>query len=375
MSTAAVPAGSASERSATRPRLDARIRVQHDAFALDVTVSVPPGQTVALVGPNGAGKSTALRALSGLRPLDGGHIDVDGVRWDDPNTSCFVDPEHRAIGYVFQDLRLFPHLDARANVAFGLRTRGIARAAADASAQTWLERVGLADFAHRRPAELSGGQAQRVALARALAPAPDLLLLDEPLAALDPATRHEMRALLRRELTEFEGVAVLVTHDPVDTALLADEALVLEDGACTQRAEPANLLAHPGTPWVARWADTNLFIGTLQAAPLRVEVGDDATLLLSESPQGVGLTHRCAVAVAPSAVVLHRDVPSGSARNVWMGVLDGIEPAAHRIRARVGGALPIVAELTPAGLAALDLRVGDPVWVAVKATELTAYPA
>ena len=198
-----------------------------------------------MLGPSGAGKSTLLRCLAGLTPLDAGRIQVDGVTLDAPaEHDCFVAPEHRPIGLVFQDHLLFPHLDARDNVAFGLRAAGLHRRAARVQATEWLTRVGMADHADRRPAQLSGGQAQRVALARALAPTPRLLLLDEPLAALDVGTRGEVRRELRRHLDSFDGMRVLVTHDPVDAYALAHHVVVVEDGA----RRPDGQLARRGGP-------------------------------------------------------------------------------------------------------------------------------
>src|SRR3954471_7192865 len=172
--------------------LDARIRVHLGALDLDVELHAEAGETVALLGPNGAGKTTVLRALSGLVPIDAGRIELDGVVLDD-GSSRFVPPERRPVGVVFQDYVLFPHLSALDNVAFGLRAHGVGRAEGRRRASDWLATVGLADHALARPAALSGGQAQRVALARALAVAPRLLVLDEPLAALDQQARVAVR--------------------------------------------------------------------------------------------------------------------------------------------------------------------------------------
>src|SRR4051794_16365182 len=158
---------------------------------------------------------------------------------DDPAAGTFVVPERRGVGYVFQDYLLFPHLTALENVAFGLRARGVHRREARAAAARWLERLGVGEYAGARPRALSGGQAQRVALARALATEPRLLLLDEPLAALDAATRVEVRAELRRHLATFGGARLLVTHDPVEAMVLADRLVVLEDGRIVQSGRPA----------------------------------------------------------------------------------------------------------------------------------------
>src|SRR5262245_16350226 len=208
--------------------LAAHVRIELDGFTLDVELAIAPGQTVAVVGPNGAGKTTLLRALAGLRGLSAGRIELDGTVYDDPDARIYVPPEARPVGVMFQDNLLFPHLTALENVAFGLRARGLSRREARQRAADWLQRVGLDGRTRARPRELSGGQAQRVALARALASDPAMLLLDEPLAALDATTRNEVRRDLRRHLTTFRGVRVLITHDPIDAAVLADHMVVLD---------------------------------------------------------------------------------------------------------------------------------------------------
>src|SRR6185369_5578515 len=209
--------------------VDADIVVDRGGFRLSLSVSVGPGEVVALLGPNGAGKTTALRALAGLVPLTDGSVRIAGSIMDDPGTETFVPAHRRSIGVVFQDYLLFPHLTARDNVAFGPRSHGATKADAQAIADRWLARVGLPDLARRKPRQLSGGQAQRVALARALAVDPALLLLDEPLAALDARTRLETRAQLHRHLAEHQGATLLVTHDPLDALVLADRLVILEE--------------------------------------------------------------------------------------------------------------------------------------------------
>ena len=194
--------------------LDAHLDVTLESFRLDATLCLDPGDVVAVLGPNGSGKTTALRLLAGLLALDAGHIELDGTRFDDPEAGVFLPPEHRPVSVVFQDYRLFPHLSVLDNVAFGLRAQGVANGEARRQATTWLERFDLADKAADKPRRLSGGQAQRVALARALAPHPRLLLLDEPLAALDAGTRTTVRRDLRRYLDDFDCATILVTHEP-----------------------------------------------------------------------------------------------------------------------------------------------------------------
>ncbi|HEX3623463.1 MAG TPA: ABC transporter ATP-binding protein [Acidimicrobiales bacterium] len=350
--------------------LSAEVGVDLDGFTLDVALTVEPGRTTAIVGPNGAGKTTLLRSLAGLRALSRGRIDLDGAVLDEPSTGTYVPPEGRPIGVVFQDNLLFPHLDARDNVAFGLRSRGHRRRAAQAIAGDWLDRVGLAGRARARPAELSGGQAQRVALARALALEPVLLLLDEPLAALDATTRNEVRRELRAHLSRCAGVRVLVTHDPVDAALLADHVIVLDRGRVAQTGTPAEITARPRTRWVAELAGINLFGGTVDPSG-RVVLDGGGTLVLAEP----GRAGPVFAVVHPRAVALHRDRPEGSARNVWPGRVASVEPVGDRLRVRVDATPPVVAEVTVAGAGEVGLADGAPVWISVKATEIDAYPA
>jgi molybdate transport system ATP-binding protein len=210
--------------------LDAALAVHLGRFTLDVAFRVADGELLALVGPNGAGKTTALFALAGLVPLERGRIELGGVVLDDPKGGVFVAPEARDIGVVFQDGRLFPHLSALDNVAFGLRARGVGRSARRKRASDWLERVGVGALAHARASTLSGGEARKVALARALAIEPRALLLDEPFASLDEDAAIDVRETLRRHLAEFQGPCVLVTHDPADTRMLARRTLRLVDG-------------------------------------------------------------------------------------------------------------------------------------------------
>ncbi|UKF24458.1 MULTISPECIES: ABC transporter ATP-binding protein [Clavibacter] len=271
--------------------MDARVVVERAAFRLDVALAVPAGSTTAVVGPNGAGKSTLLRALAGLAPLTDGRVALDGRVLEDAGGSAAsggladvrIPAEHRGIGVVFQDHLLFPHLSAVQNVAFGPRAQGVARAVADDRARTLLDRLGIADLADRRPAALSGGQSQRVALARALVLEPALLLLDEPMAALDAGTRLDVRDLLAEELLRFGGAAVLVTHDPVDALALADRIHVLEDGRQVQEGSPAEVAARPATAYVARLVGMNRLTGgdpdgrptALIAAPADVRLSRD----------------------------------------------------------------------------------------------------
>ncbi|MEU4833063.1 ABC transporter ATP-binding protein [Streptosporangium sp. NPDC023615] len=340
--------------------LNAHLVVTRPRFRLDVEIEVAAGQVVALLGPNGAGKTTALRALAGLTGLSGGRIVLDG----EPLHPLAA--EHRPIGMVFQDYLLFPHLSALDNVAFGPRCHGLSRAEARRVAAEWLERVGLAAYAGTRPRRLSGGQAQRVALARALAVRPRLLLMDEPLAALDAHTRLEIRSRLRRHLADFDGATVLVTHDPLDAMVLADHLVVIENGAVVQHGTPAEVARRPRTDYVARLVGLNLYRGT--ATGRRVTVGE-VGLSVAEHVEGPAF-----VAFAPSAVALYRTRPDGSPRNLWEATIEGVERHGDNVRIHLEGPIEVSADVTPAAVADLDLTPGRRIWASVKATETHAYP-
>lgn len=346
--------------------LKAELRVTRGNFDLSLDLTIAPGEVVALLGPNGAGKSTALRALAGLSPLTSGHIALGESTWDSANV--LVQAEKRPIGVVFQDYLLFAHMTALENVAFGLRARGSRRADARAQAASWLERVGLGEYAQRKPRALSGGQAQRVALARALATGPSLLLLDEPLAALDASTRLQVRSELGRHLAEFSGHTLLVTHDPLDAMVLADRLVILENGRSVQQGPPAEVARRPRTDYVANLVGLNLYRGTAHGST--VELADGGVITITEPSNGA--VH---VAFPPSAVSLHPSRPTGSPRNTWQVTVAAIEQHAHTTRVRLDGAPPVLADITTATLADLRLRPGDVVWAAVKATETHTYPA
>lgn len=353
--------------------LNAHISLSLGAFDLDVQFSVDPGEVVALLGPNGAGKSTVLRAVAGLAPLDAGRITLDDLVLDDPVADVFVNADARPVGVVFQDYLLFAHLSALENVAFGLRARGMPRAQARTVAAEWLNRMGLGDHATHRPAQLSGGQAQRVALARALATQPRLLLLDEPLAALDAGTRAEVRSDLRRHLATFGGMRIMVTHDPIDAFALADRVIVIEGGRVSQTGSLAEVTAQPRSRYVADLVGVNLLSGDITHGVLTTSAG--AQIVSSygadePTPNGSAL-----VAIRPQSIVLHPEHPIGSTRNVWPVTVVDIDQYADRVRVRLDGPVPLVAEITPGALAALSLQPGSQVWAAVKASETMAYPS
>jgi molybdate transport system ATP-binding protein len=338
--------------------LDAHLVV---GFArLDIALTIAAGEVVALLGPNGAGKTTALRALAGLTPLSSGHVRVDG------RDLTRFPPERRPVGVVFQDYLLFPHLSALENVAFGPRRRGLSRPAARALAASWLDRVGISQ--HRsRPRQLSGGQAQRVALARALAVEPTLLLLDEPLAALDARTRLDTRAELHRHLAAHAGATLLVTHDPLDALVLADRLVIVEDGRVVQQGTGAEVTARPRTDYVARLVGLNLYRGVGSGTSVSL---DTMALNVTDRVDGPAF-----VAFPPSAVALYPTAPDGSPRNTWPATVTGVQRHGDNLRVQLDGPIAAAADITPAAAAHLALETGRTLWAAVKASETHAYPA
>jgi molybdate transport system ATP-binding protein len=352
--------------------LDAHVVVRRDGvgadFAVDVALRAAPGEVVVLLGPNGAGKSTVLAALAGLVPLTGGRVVVGEQVYADAERGTSVRPDRRAVGYVPQDLMLFPHLSVLDNVAFGPRSRGARRQAARARALAELARLDLADLALARPRRLSGGQAQRVALARALALDPQLLLLDEPLSALDARTRVEVRAVLRRHLATVSAPTVVVTHEPLDAMVLGDRLVVVEAGRVVQDGAPAHVARRPRTDYVARLVGLNLLAGESSGGVVTLAGG--ARIVAAERLDGP--VH---VAFPPTAVSVHTQAPhGGSARNVWPGTVAAVEPHGSLVRVQVEGPVPLLADVTPPAVAELGLRPGLAVWASVKAVETSAYP-
>ena len=350
--------------------LDVNARLRLGSLDLDVAFRVEPNETVALLGPNGAGKTTLLRLCAGLEALDEGRITLDQMVLDDAATGTFVVPQQRPIAVVFQDYLLFPNLNVTENVAFGLRARGATKRDARAQARQWIDRLDLHDHARSRVEQLSGGQRQRVALARALVTEPALLLLDEPLAALDVATRTTVRRELRRQLAGFDGVRLLVTHDPLDAHALADRVIVLESGRITQSGSLAKVTAHPRSRYVAELVGVNLLHGMLSHGDLLLAGGHRLVVAATDAADGPAFA-----AVRPQAVALHQERPQGSPRNVWAATVAELDHHADRVRVRLAGPLPVTAEITPAALAELALHPGDEVWASVKATEITTYQA
>ncbi len=348
--------------------LRAEVALRVGPLDVDVHVDATTEEIIAVVGPNGAGKTTLLRALAGLVAIERGRVTLGDVVLDDTAAGTHVLPEHRPVAVMFQDYLLFPHLSALDNVAYGLRCRGTRRAEARRLAHEWLERVGAADTAARRPSALSGGQAQRVALARALATRPALLLLDEPLAAIDAAGKAPLRRELRAQLAGSAGVRVIVTHDPVDAMAVGDRLVVLENGHVTQQGPMSEVTARPRSPWVAALVGLNLYEGTAGGGEITLASGVSLNVANELRGPAFALVH-------PRAVALHRSRPEGSARNTWTGEAHALDLQADRVRVEVAGSPSIVAEVTPAAAADLRLHEGGPVWVSVKATEIDIYAA
>jgi molybdate transport system ATP-binding protein len=321
-------------------RLDVAVPLR--TFELRVALDVG-AETVAVVGPSGAGKSTLLCAIAGLVPARG-RVEVDGRDWS------ALAPERRSVGFVFQDYALFPHLSVRGNVAFG------------GPPEDLLERLGIAQLADAHPRDLSGGERQRVALARALARKPEVLLLDEPLAALDAHTRDTTRVELRATLRELGLPAIVVTHDFVDAASLADRVGVLVEGTLVQIGRADELISTPVSPFVARFAGGNVLHGhARRAATLTsVELADRNVILSSDDAEG-----EVAAIVYPWDVTLSRVLPSDSAQNHVQAEVTSVVPVANRVRVTVGA---VTAEITAESAERLQIREGDLLVASWKAT-------
>lgn len=349
--------------------LHAHVHVVRGSFRLDVALHTEPGTTLAILGPSGSGKSTLLRTLAGLHPLAAGRVELDGATLEDPRNHRRLGAQQRRIGLVFQDFRLFPHLSARDNVAFGLRSTGTSKTLAHECADDWLARMGLNGFEHRRPDQLSGGQAQRVALARALCTQPRLLLLDEPLAALDVTTRSEVRNVLRRQLDTFPGPTLLVTHDPLDAMALADQLLILENGQVTQQGSPAHVAQRPASAYVAQLVGLNLFRGMATRGVLHV-IGGGHLVIADSNCSGAIMA-----VVRPNSVHVQTTQPSpSSARNTVTGRITAMEALGDRVRLTVASSPPLLADITTHAVADLRLTPGDNVWLTLKATDIDTYP-
>ena len=327
-------------------------------FTLELSLEIGR-ETVALAGPSGAGKTTLLRALAGLVRPDRGRVEVGGAVWLDTDRGIDLPPERRSVGLVFQSYALFPHLSVAQNVAYARRGRP----------PELLEALRIGHLAGARPGELSGGERQRVALARALAREPDVLLLDEPLAALDAATRTAVREELRPILREQRLPTLLVTHDYLDAAALADRVGVIVEGRIVQLGTAAELAAAPASPFVAEFTGGNVLQGLARpgANGLTAVTLEDGTEIASADAASGSV----GVVVHPWEVTLAREAPLDSSLNHVSGPIASVVPVGNRLRVRVG---PLVAEVTAASAERLGLRPGERVVASFKATGTRLLP-
>jgi molybdate transport system ATP-binding protein len=356
------------------------VRARVDRRDVDVEFAVGAGEVLAVLGPNGAGKSTALHVIAGAVRPDDGMVRVGDRLLTDTAAGVQVPTHRRRVGLLLQDPLLFPHLKVAANVAFGARRAGGSRAKAVASAQHWLDEVGASELAGRLPRQLSGGQAQRVALARALAAEPDVLLLDEPLAGLDVAVAGAMRRVLRRVLTRAGRSAVLVTHDLVDVATLADRVVVIDGGRVAEAGPAASVLTAPRSPFGARFAGVNLVIGVAGRGGVLHAGGLDWHGVVPPDAAADVVAGEPAVAIfRPAAVAVYRQRPHGSPRNtvaVTVAEVGSSGPAVRVRAAELSGGVPgLAADITAESAAELRLTPGDRIHMAVKAQEVALYPA
>jgi molybdate transport system ATP-binding protein len=317
------------------------------SYRLDLRLSVGP-ETLALVGPSGAGKTTVLRAIAGLRAPDRGRIALGEDVWFDAAAKIDRPPEARSVGLVFQEYALFPHMTVRRNVAFGGARR----------VDELLERLGIAHLAGERPGAISGGERQRVALARALAREPGVLLLDEPLSALDAHTRASVRAHLQDVLAELALPTVIVTHDFRDATALADRVGVIVDGRLRQVATVDELVRHPSDAFVARFTGGNVLAGDARPLPgggAEVRLDGGTTIRSADAGEG-----RVGVAVYPWELSLAAEPPAANGANAIAGTVAGLDPEGDRVRVRVG---ELVAECAAVEVERLGLRRGERAWV------------
>ncbi|MGV9746108.1 sulfate/molybdate ABC transporter ATP-binding protein [Rhodococcus zopfii] len=341
--------------------LKARVETRH----LDLTVDVESGGVLAVLGPNGAGKSTLLNLVAGLLRPETGRIAVGDRVLTDTAAGVDVPPHRRSVALLAQEALLFPHLTAAANVAFAPRSTGTRRRQAHREAMRWLEAVDATEFAQRRPRELSGGQAQRVAIARALAARPHLLMLDEPMSALDVTAAPAIRSLLRRILREQGRTALVVTHDPLDVLALADRVAVIDGGSVVETGSVREVLTRPRSAFAARIAGVNLVAGTVTADGLDTGSGPVHGIVDESCRPG----DRAVAVFPPAAVAVYSDEPHGSPRNSFRVTVADLEARGATVLVRAAGT-GLAAEITAAAVAALALEPGASVWFVVKAAEI-----
>ena len=355
--------------------LELALRKRLGEFALDAELTAPARGVLVLVGESGSGKTTLLRLVAGLLEPDDGRLAFGGRVLTEPATRTFVPAHERSIGWVPQDYALFPHLDVAANVGFGLRASGVRAEDVRARVDRALVRLGARELARRKPHELSGGQQQRVALARALVLEPEILLLDEPLAALDLTTRRTIRGELRRLFAELGCLTIFVTHSPAEGLAFGERIAVMEDGRITQLGTREELLKKPRTRYVADFIGTNLFAA-------RVSFRDARGLAHLATASGeivaADVEHDGAVfaVVDPREVTVSLDPPHGSAQNVLVGPVIELEPeppSGERVRVVLATTPPMVAELTRAAVESLGLREGREVIATFKASGVRVF--
>jgi molybdate transport system ATP-binding protein len=356
--------------------LEIQVRHRLGSFALDAALAVGPGSVTVLVGENGSGKSTLLRLIAGLLEPDQGRIALDGEALFDRAGGRFVPAEERPVGYVAQDYALFPHLSARENVAFGLRALGRPSREMRERVSSALERFGLTALAGQRPHQLSGGQQQRVALARALVLDPAVLLLDEPLSALDLVTRRTVRGELRRTLEGLSCATLFVTHQPAEALAFGQQIVVLEAGRVSQSGSRGDFVRHPRSRYVAEFLGVNLLEGriTERRADGFVSVAFEGGTLVVPDPGGEGPVW---LLVHPHDIVLSIEPPAGSARNVLRGRVEELipePPSGERVRVLLSTRPPLAAQITQQAAQALGLVPGAQVFASFKATAVAALP-
>ena len=382
----------------TTHMLEAVLDTHLNDFHLELSLSAPTGKTTVLLGESGAGKSSVLRLLAGLLHPQRGFISQDGVTYFDNERHICVPPQERPFGYVFQDYALFPHLTVFENVAFGLRAQHLPRQLIRRRVGEALEQVRLVGFDQRLSTQLSGGQQQRVAIARALALQPQLLLLDEPLAALDVQTRREVRQELRRILANVAITTVFVTHQYLEALLFGHSILVLDAGRVIQQGSQRDLLEHPRSSYVAELVGLNFFRGRLvnceanALCTIRLHNGEHPIEVMAAWEEHIQLTglpgigEEAFVVVDPRSITLYQAAPDSSARNIFHGEImqvlrlgtattnAGRNDGRVRISIMLDASMPpLTAEITEASAARMELSEGKSIYATFKATEARAY--
>jgi molybdate transport system ATP-binding protein len=352
-----------------------KLRAELAERSFGAEVEIRAGERVAILGHNGSGKSTLLNILAGTLRPDSGRAVLGGKTLFDlgKGQRHWLAPHLRGVSLLAQDALLFPHLSVIDNVAFGPRVAGGSKVASRAAAEGWLDEVGVADLAGRRPSQLSGGQAQRVAIARALAAEPKLLLLDEPMAALDVAVAPLLRRVLGRVLAK--RATMMVTHDLLDALLLSERIIVMDSGRVAESGPTEQVLRHPRTRFTARIAGLNLIRGTYADGA----VSDGRGLSVAGSTKdGEALAdgERAAAVFAPSGVSIYLNPPEGSPRNNLRVRVAELEPRDDLVRVRADDhhGHMLAADVTLRSVAELDLYPGREVTYSIKAAAVTIYP-